>query len=452
MIWGVFRTIKLPLWFLFLCFSCAYGADYKFAGTAAQRHREMAKHFETPSSLSWWNRPYLSGDWGGGRSNLARDGVTIGMSFVTDMLGNPVGGEAKGFAYTGSFGLDMNVDIGKLTALKGLEFYISAVGRNGTNLSAKKIGNQYPVGQVYGGQNIRLDELYLKQSLLNKKVVIRAGRLDAGNYFLQSELYYRFVNNGFDGNPIAVFFNGPFTAYPNATWGALLQCYPYKRLLAKFAAFVANPDVSKNSYHGFNWSLNGSDGAQLITEWSWQVNQLEGETGYPGNYRAGYFYYTGMKGEKYLGGHFQSNYGYYFLIDQMVYRHGGPECDRGLTPFVAILFAPKDRNTLPFFISSGLIYKGLFPSRPRDYTNLGYIYGKYSTDQRAAQRIAKQTHMLGPFGNEPQNFEALIELNHWFQINPWFIIVPDLQYIINPKGFGTIPNALVIGVQVSITI
>ncbi|MBF5059557.1 hypothetical protein NEPTK9_001071 [Candidatus Neptunochlamydia vexilliferae] len=333
---------------------------------------------------------------------------------------------------------------------KGALFlYLSGLAdRN--QLSAKKIGNQFPVAQVYGGQNIRLNELYLKQILWDKKLILKAGRLDAGNYFLQSKLYYKFVNNGFDGNPIAVFFNGPFTAYPNATWGLYAQVRPVPRILGKVAAFVAQDDVADNKYHGFNWSLNGSDGTQLITEWSYQVNQLKEDTGYPGNYWVGYFYYTESKGEKWLGGHFNGNSGYYILLDQMIYRHS--KSDRGLTPFVALLFAPKDRNLLPFFISSGLVYKGLFASRPDDYTNLGYIYGKYSTDLRAAQRIAKKTRMMPRFGGQPQNFEAVLELNHWFQVNPWFIIVPDVQYIMNPRGLGNIRDALVIGAQISITL
>ncbi|MCB1109719.1 MAG: carbohydrate porin [Chlamydiia bacterium] len=432
-----------------------YGADYNFGGTSDERHKEMVEHLTPePPPLSWWDRPYLTGDWNGGRSKLARDGVTIGMSYVADILGNPIGGRAKGVAFAGSFGLDINVDIGKYTALKGLSFYTSVVGRTGTNLSAKKIGNQFPVAQVYGGQNIRLNEFYLKQVLCDEWILMKLGRLNGGNDFLQSELYYKFVNNGFDGNPIAIFFNGPFTAYPNATWGFLFQFRPYKRILAKLAAYVAQDDVADNKYHGLNWSLNGSDGTLLMTEWSYQVNQLKTDTGYPGNYRAGYYYFTDSKGEKFLGGHYHGNSGYYFLIDQMIFRQGDPKEERGLTPFVALLFAPKDRNLLPFFVSSGLVYKGLFPSRPKDYTNLGFIYGKYSTDMRQAQEIAKRTRMMPvpSFGNQPQNFEALIELNHWFQINPWFIIVPDVQYIINPRGLGTIKDALVIGAQISVTL
>jgi porin len=71
---------------------------------------------------------------------------------------------------------------------------------------------------------------------------------------------------------------------------------------------------------------------------------------------------------------------------------------------------------------------------------------------RKAQEMAKRTHMMPTFGSQPQNFEALIELNHWFQVNPWLIIVPDLQYVIKPRGLGTIKNAWVVGAQISITL
>lgn len=435
----------------FLCLtSSLLAADYRFSGTADERHDEMVEHYsEMKKQPGIWERKYMTGDWGGGRSKLARDGVTIGSSYVADILGNPVGGNAHGIAFAGSFGLDINIDFGVFSTLKGLELYTSVVARTGTNLSAKKIGNQFNVAQVYGGQNIRYNELYLRLTLLSGYVLMKAGRLNGGNDFLQSELYYKYVNNGFDGNPVSIFLNTPsFTAYPNATWGFFLQFFTYKRLLAKFAIYVAEPDVSQNRYHGFNWTFNGSDGVLLMTEWSYQVNRLKGDTGYPGNYRVGFYYVTDQKGPKFKGGHYHGDWGYYFLLDQMVYRHG--ETDRGLTPFVALLFAPKDRNIQPFYMTAGLVYKGLFAKRPQDYTNIGVIYGKYSSDMRAAQELAKQTKMVGPFGNRPQNFEAVIELNHWFQVNQWFQIVPDIQYIINPKGFGNIPDALVVGAQVGV--
>jgi porin len=434
---------------LFLTLSL-FSADHAFSGNCAKRHDEMQdhlKHKEEPSSF--WERQYFTGDWGGKRARLAENGVTIGSSYVADILGNPVGGKGRGIAFAGSFGVDLNVDFEKFSNLKGLELYTSAIARTGTNLSDKKIGNAFNVAQVYGGQNVRFNELYLKLSLFEEKVILKGGRLDGGNDFLQSELYYKYVNNGFDGNPVSIFLNSPaFVAYPNATWGIFLACYPTPCILMKFAAYVAEPEVTENHYHGFNWTFKGKEGILLMTEWSYQVNQQSSDTGYPGNYRGGFYYVTDQTGQKFQGGSFHGDLGYYVLLDQMIYRH--KDSDRGLTSFVTLLFAPKDRNTFPFYTTSGLVYKGLFSSRPDDDTNIGWIYGKYSSELRAAQELAKKTGLLGPFGNESQDFEMIFEINHWFQVNKWWQIVPDIQYIIHPKGLSSTPNALVVGAQIGV--
>lgn len=396
-----------------------------------------------------WN--YMTGDWNGNRTKLLEAGITFSSSYVNDILGSISGGEARGAAEAGSFGIFMNVDFGKFSHFEGLKLGVSVVYREGSNLSAKKIGNQFTVAQVYGGETYRLNELFLEQTLFDARLKVKGGRLDAGNDFLQSELYYEFVNNGFDGNPVSIFYNGPFSAYPNATWGFVLQYKFWERIVAKIGIYNANANVVKNRYHGFNWSFHSTDGALIIGEWALQMNQAKGDSGYPGNYRVGAYYYTGTEREKFLGGTVHGNYGYYILLDQMIVRHGDIGSERGLTPFIALLFAPKDRDKMPFFIASGLVYWGPFAARPKDSMNLGFLYGKYSTDMKKSQQRAKNLKLLGLFGNQPQNFEALIEFNYWFEVNPWLAITPDIQYIINPSGFGTIPNALVVGAQVGFT-
>lgn len=391
---------------------------------------------------------FLTGDWNGKRTTLFEEGITFASSYVNDILGNVSGGEARGAAEAGSFGMIMSVDLGKCSHFEGLRFVVSAVFREGSNLSHKKIGNQFTVAQTYGGETYRLNEFYLEQTLLDSALIIKGGRLDDGRDFLQSDLYYQFVSSAFNGTPAAMFYNGPFTDEPFATWGFVLQYTFWKRIVAKIGIYNANADVEKNRYHGLNWSFHSTDGALLISEWALQTNQADGDSGYPGNYSVGAYYYTGTEKEKFLGGMVHGNYGYYFLLDQMIIRFGEVGSARGVTPFLALLFAPKDRNIMPFFLSTGLVCLGPFSARPDDSINLGFAYGKYSTEMRKAQQQAKNLKLLGPFGDKPQNFEAVIELNYWFKVNQWLTITPDVQYIINPSGFGTIPNALVIGAEV----
>lgn len=371
------------------------------------------------------------------KERMAENGVTILSSFTTDMVGNPVGGDARGFAYAGSYGLSINIDFTP-AGWKGFDIFSSAVWRTGTSLSQRKIHNQFPVQQVFGSQTVKLNELYFMQTLLDGQLAFKAGRLDAGNDFFCSPLYWRFVNNGFNGNPISIFFNVPFTAYPNSTWGAYLFFKPYKRLSAKFAVYNANSNIKKNKYHGVNFTFKSTNGVIWITEWCVLVNQEKEDHGMPGNYKAGFFYLTGSE-PKFFGGTQQGDPCYYLLFDQMVYRWGKTQ---GITPFLSVIYAPPNRNLFPFFFNCGVVCTGPIPNRPNDALNLGYIYGKYSWDQAKVQSRA---------GIEPQNFESVLELNYWIQFTPWFYIAPDLQYIIHPKG-RHIPNAFCIGAQIGINI
>lgn len=370
------------------------------------------------------------------RRTLASRGITYDATFVTNMVGNPVGGKAKGFAYAGSYGFSVKGH-GEKWGLEGFSLFGSVVWRTGTSLSERKIGNQFPVQQVFGSQTVKLNEAYFMQELFEKRFVCKLGRLDAGNDFFASPLYWRYVNNGFDGNPISIFFNVPFTAYPNSTWGSFFLLKPLKRLSTKWGVYNANSNIKKNKYHGVNFTFKSTNGVILITEWCALVNQEEGDTGLAGNYKFGFFYLTGDV-NKFSGGKQKGDPCYYILFDQKLYELG----KKNLTAFISLIGAPKNRNLFPLFFNGGLILKSPFMKRHDDYLTFGYIYGKYSSDKSAQDRLLQL---------EPQNFESILELNYWATINKRLSIIPDIQYVIRPKGLN-IPNALVLGAQISINL
>jgi hypothetical protein len=52
------------------------------------------------------------------------------------------------------------------------------------------------------------------QKLFDDRVELRLGRIGAGDDFLVCQYDYLFMQNGFDGNPVGIFFNSPgMTAY-----------------------------------------------------------------------------------------------------------------------------------------------------------------------------------------------------------------------------------------------
>lgn len=432
-------SMKKILAFL-CCLAGLYASDHRISQSERLRHDTMRQYFlldkNQEGPQNFWDRKYMTGGWNDLRHSLAEHGITIAPSYVTDLLGNPVGGKEQGFAYTGSFGLSFN----KRFHDTGLEFFVSAAWRSGTNLSERKIDNQFPVSQIFGSETARLVDLYLIENLFDKRLVLKAGRICAGDDFLCSPLYWQYVNNAFDGNPIAIFFNIPFTAYPGATWGAFMEGKPWTCLSAKFGVYNANSRIQKNKYHGMNFTFKSTDGVVWITEWCYLLNQDKGDHGMPGNYKVGAFYLTGTK-SKFLGGKEQGDPGFYVLLDQMIYRHAdNPK--RGLTPFISLFFQPKDRNTFPLFIDGGLVYHGPFASRPHDIAAFGVAYGKYSSDLAKSEMRKHET---------AQNAETVVELNYWIQVNQWFYVMPDMQYIVRPKGTDNHPNAWVIGAQIGLT-
>jgi porin len=132
----------------------------------------------------------------------------------------------------------------------------------------------------------------------------------------------------------------------------------------------------------------------------------------------------------------------WLLADQMLYRESAGST-RGLSGFGALVFSLTDEaNQMSSYYNLGLVYEGLFRSRPRDRTGLGFTTGWYSDAWNRG---------LAAAGLPQKDYEAAIELNHGFVLGRGVMIQPDLQYIIRPGGTGEIDNAFLIGAKVSVT-
>src|SRR5262249_6929081 len=166
---------------------------------------------------------------------------------------------------------------------------ISLAARFSSRLSTEDIGNGFSAQQVFGGQTYRLVNVAYQQQLFGDRVEFRVGRIAAGDDFLVSPYDYVFVQNGFDGNPVGIFFNAPgMTAYPNATWGGLLKVKPTERTYVMGGLYNGDPSIRANKHHGADWSMDGPLFA--IGEAGYQANGLPGDRGPIGNYKVGFWY------------------------------------------------------------------------------------------------------------------------------------------------------------------
>src|SRR5258707_15897122 len=72
-----------------------------------------------PDPANFWTRPTLTGDWGGLRSYLDRNGITFTFNYTNDFLANVRGGLKRGAVGLGVFQPQMDVDLQKLMGWEG---------------------------------------------------------------------------------------------------------------------------------------------------------------------------------------------------------------------------------------------------------------------------------------------------------------------------------------------
>ena len=395
-------------------------------------------------------REHLLGDWYGLRPWLEDRGITPTLTFVTDALGNPVGGREQGFTGAHNLGLDLLFDLEKLADLRGGSFLFSMSERFGTSLSAQYIGNVFTVQQVFGGETFRVVDVAYQQRLLDDRVEFRVGRIAAGDDFLVSPYNYVFVQNGFDGNPVGIFFNAPgMTAYPNATWGALVKVRPTARTYVMGGVYNGDPSIRDNSHHGLDFSMDGPVFA--IGEVGYQRHGLPGDQGLLGNYKVGLWYDNSQFPDFTTAGRGQApntthgSLGFYGLFDQVLVRFGEPGSNRGFGVTGSLIIAPNESiSQMPYFFTAGFLVRGVFASRPTDVGGFGMVYGHFSNDLQDAQRRAQQSDPTVGV----QRYEMALEWTYRLRfLGDAFFFQPDLQYIIRPGGTGQLDNALVIGFQ-----
>jgi porin len=399
---------------------------------------------------------YLTGNWDGKRDVLKQRGIDGRLQYTTEPMFNVSGGEKRGGTYTHNIGFDLMLDLDRMLSGGNTTFLLKVSQRSGDSVSEEYVapsegGNTFTVQEIYGGQTLKLANVQFNSLLLDDRLDIAYGRLVANDDFLRSPLYCQFVNNSFCGSPKPVFLHDPFTfsAYPTAQWGGRGRYDTASGTWALQGAVYdgdpedknGNPADSGNNEHGTNWDMGGN-GAVLVAELHYHLNRGSG-TRLPGVYKIGGYYMSGDFKDisRADNGMVEGNAMVWLLADQRLYREH-PGIEKGLSWFGSLVFSLEDKvNLMDHYFNTGLLYEGLFVSRPRDVTGLSFTAGWFSDELNKARQNE---------GKTPKDYEAAIEFNHRFDLGRGISITPDVQYIIRPAGTDDIDNALLTGAKLAI--
>src|SRR3974390_173649 len=94
-------------------------------------------HADNPAPAG---QTYLTGDWGGLRANLERNGVTLTLTDTTDLLANVSGGIKTGAVGIGAVQPQLDLDLQKLAGWQGGLLHVHGLVTYGPLFSANYIG------------------------------------------------------------------------------------------------------------------------------------------------------------------------------------------------------------------------------------------------------------------------------------------------------------------------
>lgn len=381
-------------------------------------------------------------------------GVTPFFNYWGVFLGNPVGGLSQGTAYSHEILYGATFDMNKLVGWKGASFKISGADAAGENLSTT-IGNVFNVSESYVTPTGLFYEMYYAQQLFDDFLEIRLGRMVVADQFCGLPAFGMQVSGGIDGNPTSLYLNSKFVSSPNATWGASVKINPTPLLYMVTGIYQATDRLGVVAYHGMDFSIRKNDSILMFAETGWSPSfwGKPGETGYdkdgkatvgadiaglPGIYKFG-GYYSNYPMSAYTGGPVQQNtYGVYLLGQQTVWQ-SEKNANHNFALWGGITYSPQYQVAqMPVMGFGGTIWQGLIPGRDQDQFLCTWMTGGFSSTYA--------DNAVSTGGSRP-TAETVFDVSYIINLTPNIFIQPDIQYVIQPNGLASTPNALVIGAQ-----
>jgi len=411
------------------------------------------------------NSKYMTGDWGGLRTELQNKGYDIQLEYVGEVGANLKGGynNDKTARYSDQFAIGTAFDLEKILGWHDAEAKLTITERSGRNISNDRIGDPRAgtfssSQEVWGrGQTWRLTQMWVKQKYFDGALDIKVGRFGEGEDF--NSFPCDFQNLAFCGSQVGNWVGSIWYNWPVSQWALRVKYNLTPEFYAQVGVYEQNPSYLETG-NGFKLSGSGTKGMILPVElvWSPKVNSL------PGEYRLGYYYSTAKADDVYEGVNNQpaaltgeafkshdSKHGFWVVAQQQLTAHNG-DASRGLSVFANLTQHDKATNYVDNYQQIGFTYKGPFDARPKDDIGIGVARIHVNNDAQKNRELANQIANISDYDNPAflpiQRTEYNAEIYYGFHVTNWLTVRPNLQYVKHPGGVDQVENALVAGLKV----
>ena len=389
-----------------------------------------------------WERPALTGDWGGARTDMANKGVTFSVNNVTTYQSVIDGGSDEDDSIGGSLDYELHVDFQKMGLWPGAFVRLYGETQYGDFINSKTgaalAANLDGLLPLVDEDTTTLTGAVFYQ-FLSERFALFLGKVDTLdgdlNEFAHGRGNDQFMNQNLVFNPVTL-----RTTPVSAFGGGAIVILPGENNILSIA--VLDPSGQPD-----DWDLGDAfdDGTLISAETRLEVNPfgLKGHQLFAGTYSTKN--YTAIDQNLRLlllnlvttGGlvlaEEDNSWSFYYNFDQYVYtEEGDPE--QGVGFFGRFGIADDRTSPIDQFFSIGVGGKGIIPGRDKDTFGVGYFH-------------------VGLSDELPNVFDLLddgqgAEFFYNVEVTPWLHVTPDFQII--DSGLETNDTAYVVGVRVKL--
>lgn len=366
----------------------------------------------------------------GARPALGKKGIHFLSAFIFDYNWPTFGGiQSRDFPlYQYLLNLQLGVETEPLLKLKGGRALIVFQYHQSQHPSLNYVGDWQGFDNINSPNLTQIGELWYEQSFWNKKFKLKLGKMDAYVDFNYTNYAQILINNSFSQNPTIL----GFPSYPNQEVGILAQVFPTPWLTLKASLFDSSNVTGVRT---------GAMGSRLffnrLNEHALLLNEIDIQWGTFSNWQPGLLG-IGVWGLTNTLPNFALNFqkgtaGCYAFLWQTLYKDScytkkrDKDHQKELGFFTQWGSCSNEVSAINTYLGGGVTYKNI-TSNLMDSFSLGCATTLFSTARES------------PFRD---SYEMALEGTYQFFLFGFFLVQPDVQYIIHPGGLGN-PNALVV--------
>lgn len=385
------------------------GPRVPVAATNAVSQTETREWFGEGTPWRQWSR--LSGDWGELRTALEDHGFSPGATYLLDASDVFNGGVRRRGIVRGLLDLNLTFDPKPTTGIEGGTFFAQYYFRHGPDGSADA-GVLQPYDNMDAGPLSRAEEVWYEQKLLDGRLRVKAGQVDANAEF-DFISPGDFIHSSFGHSPTA--FSMP--TYPDPALSVNAFVYPTEWVYGGAGIYWGN----------FRHLAGSFDDPYLIGEVG--VTYPGVQRFGPGRVAIGGWHDT-HSFDRFDGSSQKGASGFFALAEQQIWNEL-PDTSgdhQGISAFIQYGYADPDVSAFEHHFGVGLNSAGPIPGRDDDTAG---VYWSWVRTSRAS-------------GAGFDRNESALEFYYRLAITPFFTVQPDLQWIWNPGGH-TSPDSAFVG-------